>query len=121
MSLIPCLVVLIFFAVTDVLKCHRGFLCKFMPMCRPVITANSGEVCAACISASLASVHISIDGLLLAACEDARIRTWAIADLLQGAQPEPLTEWILGNGEIVKQASCSPSKSPALSLTGCAL
>ena len=85
-------------------------------MCRPVITADSGEVCAACISASLASVHISSNGLLLAVCEDARIRIWAIADMLQGTQPEPLTEWTLGNGEIVKQASsCSP-KSPALNL-----
>ena len=105
-------------AVTDVLKCHvmRDFLCKSMPMCRPVITANSSEVCAACISASLASVHISSDGLLLAVCEDACIRTWAIADMLQGTQPEPLTEWTLGNGEIVRQASCSPPKSPALNL-----
>ncbi len=66
-------------------------------------------------------MHISSDGLLLAVCEDACIRVWAIADLLQGTQPEPLAKWTLGNGDVVKQASCFPMKSLALNLTKCAL
>jgi len=58
----------------------------------------------ACITASQASVHISSDGTLLAVCEDTRIRAWAIADLLNGNQDKLLSEWLLGQGEAVKQA-----------------
>lgn len=73
--------------------------------CRAVAVADSGRICAARIEACSASAHISSDGLLLAACEDSRIRTWAIRDLLSGGQHKPLCEWKLGNAEAVKQVS----------------
>ena len=66
--------------------------------------ANSSEICAAHIDACYASVHISSDGLLLAVCEDSRIRTWAVRNLLTGKNKH-LCEWTLGDGELVKQAS----------------
>ena len=74
-------------------------------LCRAVAVADSSRICAACIEACNASVHISSDGLLLAVCEDSRIRTWAMRDLLSGDQHKPLCEWTLGGTEIVKQVS----------------
>lgn len=84
--------------------CVRPICLQCLHLCREVVLADSSAVCAARINASLASVHISSNGLLLAVCEAARIRTWAIADLLRGKQDALLSDWKLGNEETVKQA-----------------
>ena len=84
--------------------------------CRAVALADPSKICAARIEACYASVHISSDGLLLAVCEDSRIRTWAVRDLFSGDRESHLCEWMLGNGEVVKQAghNCPASGPPDL-------
>ena len=73
--------------------------------------ADPSKTRAARIDASYASVHISSDGLLLAVCEDSRIRTWAVKNLLSADQDEHLCEWTLGDGELGKQVSRHNSAS----------
>lgn len=87
--------------------------------CRAVALADPSKICAARIEACYASVHVSSNGLLLAVCEASRIRTWAIRDLLGGDQENHLCEWMLGNGETVKQASYHrpASQPPTLSIS----
>ena len=73
-------------------------------LCRAVTVADTSKICAARIDACQASVHISSNGLLLAVCEESRIRAWAMSDLLSGNQAKVLCEWRLDNGDLVKQA-----------------